>query len=153
MTCTVHENCSTCPDKATPACPMFFWSMTLEQLFNWIKSEMKEQGITHQKMADTAGVPRSTLDAIIAGRQKDVGLYTLSLIIRVLMRRHLSASPCRSAAVAAKVTEMSAKDEVITDLRAQLKESRETNATHRGTIADLRSQVKKLESAAKKAQK
>ena len=114
---------------------------------------MKEQGITHQKMADTAGVPRSTLDAIIAGRQKDVGLYTLSLIIRVLMRRHLSASPCRSAAVAAKVTEMSSKDEVITDLRSQLKELRETNATYRAVIADLRSQVKKLESAAKKAQK
>ena len=146
MTCTVHENCSTCPDNATPACPMFFWSMTLEQLFNWIKSEMKEQGITHQKMADTAGVPRSTIDAIVAGRQKDIGFYTLSLIVRVLMRRHLSSSPCRSAAVAAKSGE-------VAELQDRLKEYKETNATYRAVIADLRSQVKKLESAAKKAQK
>ena len=49
MTCTVHENCSTCPDNATPACPMFFWSMTLEQLFNWIKSEMRSRASLTKK--------------------------------------------------------------------------------------------------------
>lgn len=147
MICTAHETCSTCPDNATPACPMFIWSMNYEQLFNWIKSEMKEQGITHQKLADLTGIPKGTIDGLLQqGRQSDVGHYILSLIVRVLMKRYLAASPCRSAAVAAKSGE-------VAELQDRLKEYKETNATYRTVIADLRSQVKKLESAAKKAQK
>jgi hypothetical protein len=153
MICKVNDACAACPDNATASCPMFIWSMSFDQLVAWMRSEMKDQGITHQKLSDLSGIPKNTIDTILAGRQRDIGHYVLSSLVRVLMRRSLASSPCRAAALAAKVTEMSAKDEVIADLRAQLKESRETNATHRGTIADLRSQVKKLEAAAKKAQK
>ena len=153
MICQAHDTCITCPDNATPSCPMFIWSMSFDQLIGWIKAEMKEQAMSHQKLSDLTNIPKATIDTILAGRQRDVGHYTLSAIVRVLMRRYLAASPCRSAALAAKAAEMSSKDEVIADLRAHLKEARETNATHRGTIADLRAQVKKYESAAKKAQK
>ena len=146
MVCTVHENCTNCPDNASPACPMFIWSMNYEQLSVWIKNEMKEQGISHQKMSDITGIPRSTVDAIVAGHQKDVGHYTLSLIVRVLMRRYLASSPCRSAAVAAKSGEMF-------ELQERIKEYKEANATYRAVIADLRAQVKKYEAAAKKASK
>ena len=147
MICTAHETCSACPDNATPACPMFIWSMNYEQLFNWIKSEMNEQGITHQKLADLTGIPKGTIDGLLhLGRQSDVGFYTLSLIVRVLMKRYLASSPCRAAALASKAAETD-------ELRERVKEYKETNATYRSTIADLRSQVKKLESAAKKAQK
>ena len=128
---------------------MFVWSMSFEQLIAWLRTELKEQGISHQKLADLTGIPKATIDGIIAGRQHDVGHYTLSAIVRVVMRRNLSASPCRSAALAAKSLEMSAKDEVIAELKESLKEAREANATHRRTIADLRSQIKKLEASAK----
>ena len=153
MICKINEACSLCVDNATPSCPMFIWSMSFEQLVAWLRAEIKEQNISHQKLADLTGIPKATIDTILAGHQHDVGHYTLSAIVKVIMRRHLAASPCRSAALAAKATELSAKDEIIAELRAQLKESRETNATHRGTIADLRAQVKKFESAAKKAPK
>jgi predicted transcriptional regulator len=128
---------------------MFIWSMSFEQLVAWLRAELKEQNISHQKLSDLSGVPKATVDGIIAGRQKDVGHYTLSAIVRVAMRRNLSASPCRSAALAAKAQEMSAKDEVIAELKASLKEAREANTTHRRTINDLRSQIKKLEASAK----
>ena len=146
MICKVNDACAACPDNATVACPMFIWSMSFDQLVAWMRSEMKDQNITHQKLADLSGIPKNTIDTILAGRQHDVGHYVLSSLVRVLMRRYLSASPCRAAALASK-------DETIADLRAQLKEARETNATHRGTIADLRSQVKKYETAAKAAAK
>lgn len=146
MICTAHETCNSCPDNATPSCPMFIWSMNYDQLTAWIKSEMKDQNMSHQKLSDLTGVPKATIDAILAGRQRDVGHYTLSPIVRVLMKRYLAASPCRAAALAAKVEEMS-------ELRERVQEYKEINATHRGTIADLRSQVKKLEAALKKAQK
>lgn len=146
MVCTVHENCSSCPDNATPACPMFIWSMNYDQLVAWIKNEIKEQGISHQRLSDLTNIPKATIDAILAMRQRDVGHYTLSPIVRVLMKRYLASSPCRSAAVAAKSVEMS-------ELQERLKEYKETNATYRAVIADLRAQIKKLEAAAKKAQK
>lgn len=146
MFCTAHETCNTCPDNSTASCPMFIWSMNFDQLTSWIKSEMKEQNISHQKMSDLTNIPKATIDGILAGRQRDVGHYTLSPIVRTLMRRYLAASPCRSAAVAAKSGE-------VAELQDRLKEYKEANATYRAVIADLRSQVKKLEAAAKKAQK
>ena len=146
MVCTVHENCSSCPDNATPACPMFIWSMNYDQLVSWIKNEIKEQGISHQRLSDLTNIPKATIDAILAMRQRDVGHYTLSPIVRVLMKRYLASSPCRSAAVAAKSGE-------VAELQDRLKEYKETNATYRAVIADLRAQIKKLEAAAKKAQK
>lgn len=146
MFCTAHETCSTCPDNATASCPMFIWSMNYEQFVTWMKSEMIEQNMSHQKLADQANVPKATIDSIIAGRQRDIGFYTLAAIVRVLMKRYLASSPCRSAAITAKAEEMA-------ELKERVKEYKEINATYRATIADLRAQVKKYEAAAKKAQK
>ena len=146
MICTAHETCNSCQDNATASCPLFVWSMNYEQLTSWIKSEMKEQAMSHQKLSDLSGVPKATIDSLLAGRRRDVGHYTLSPIIRVLMKRYLAASPCRSAAIAAKASE-------VADLQERIKEYKETNATYRATIADLRAQIKKYEAAAKKAQK
>lgn len=143
MFCTVHESCSTCPDNATPTCPMFIWSMNYEQLASWIKTEMKEQGMSHQKMSDLSNVPKATIDGIVAGRQRDVGHYTLAAIVRVLMKRYLTASPCRASALASKVEETF-------ELKELVKEYKESNAIYRATIADLRTQVKKLESELKR---
>jgi hypothetical protein len=125
---------------------MFIWSMNYDQLVAWIKNEIKEQGISHQRLSDLTNIPKATIDAILAMRQRDVGHYTLSPIVRVLMKRYLASSPCRSAAVAAKSGE-------VAELQDRLKEYKETNATYRAVIADLRAQIKKLEAAAKKAQK
>ena len=146
MICKINEACSLCVDNATPSCPMFIWSMSFEQLVAWLRQEIKEQNISHQKLADLTGIPKHTIDTILAGHQHDVGHYTLSAIVRVVMRRHLVSSPCRSAALASK-------DETIADLRAGLKEARETNATHRAVIADLRAQLKMYQTAAKAASK
>ena len=143
MICSIHEKCQNCTDNATAACPMFIWSMNYEQLAAWVKAEMHNQNISHQKLSDLSGVPKATIDGIVAGRQHDVGHYTLSSIVRVLMKRQLSESPCRTAVTTAKMDE-------IADLRAQIAEYRENTTTYRAVIADLRAQIKKYEAAAKK---
>jgi hypothetical protein len=141
-------------------------TMTVERICEFLQYSRLQKHWTYQRTADECNLSLITVKRTLTGQVKNPEFLTIHCLFEGLVG--VGKYPCAKTIFTEQVEdaeqkvktvclkhaeEITAKNETIADLKLQLKESRETNATYRATIADLRAQVKKYESAAKKAQK
>lgn len=141
-------------------------TMTVERICEFLQYSRLQKHWSYQRTAYECNLALVTVKRTLTGQVKNPEFFTIHCLFMGLVG--IGKYPCAKTVFVEQVNEaeqrvkdvcikhaeeITNKNETIADLKMQLKESRETNATYRATIADLRAQVKKLESAAKKAQK
>lgn len=74
------DNCMKCEYLGNGCSGPRTTAMTHERYMEWLKSLKKLRGVTAQQIADNAGLAKTTVDDIFAGRRKDIGRTTAGMM-------------------------------------------------------------------------
>lgn len=74
------NNCTTC-ERLGRDCPKKLLLLPLDELIDWLQHLMAQNKITHETMARISGVPKGTIDRIMAKQSADCRYSTMHALV------------------------------------------------------------------------
>lgn len=94
------KNCTTC-ERLGRDCPKKLLLLPLDELIDWLQHLMTKYKITHEAMARLSGVPKGTVDRVIAKQSADCRYSTMHAMVRGLFNALGMSSSCADEDAAA----------------------------------------------------
>lgn len=120
------EKCIECQKLGVDCNGSAFTKMTTEELVNWCKARKRYLGLSNQKIADLANLPKGTVDSFFAAAHQDFRYETIRLILSVLAHSAGFESTCPQLtsnereslqnAIESQITKINSMDQIIHQL-------------------------------------
>jgi hypothetical protein len=94
------KNCTTC-ERLGKDCPKKLLLLPLDELIDWLQHLMGKHKITHETMARISGVPKGTIDRVMAKQSADCRYSTMHAMVRGLFGALGLSSDCAGEDAAA----------------------------------------------------
>ena len=138
----MYNECVICPKLGLSCDGPNFVAMSAQELLSWCKQRKKHLDLSNADLAEQSGIPKGTVDRLLAGEHLDFRYETVRPLIRALVGSEWSGSPCPEPQ-AIDNTELIEKVERLTRNNKLLQEHIDRdNAQHQQQLEFLREQIR-----------
>ena len=90
----MYKECLKCEKLGVSCDGPNFVAMPAPQLLEWCKLRKAQRGLSNAKLAELSGVPKGTIDRLLAGEHADFKYESIRPVIRALVGGQWAGNPC-----------------------------------------------------------
>lgn len=90
----MYNECLMCPKLGITCDGPNFVAMPARDLLEWCKQRKARLGLTNAKLSELSGVPKGTIDRLLAGEHSDFKFETVRPILKALVGGSFDGNPC-----------------------------------------------------------
>lgn len=129
----MYSECVRCPKLGHECDGPNFVAMPPQELIAWCKERKKHMGLTNEKLAELSGLPKGTIDSLLANSHADYKVGTIQKLLQILVGGKWLGDPCADPTGTASMELL----EKIRSLEAEIRHKDKTIADHEGQIASM----------------
>lgn len=132
----MEKKCTTC-ERLGRDCPKKLLLLPLEEMIDWLHYLMAQHKITHETMARISGVPKGTIDRVMAKQSADCRYSTMHAMVCGLFAHLGMSTACADDSNAANSAHTEELERRVEELQHALDDSERERQALQARVADF----------------